>query len=99
MIVPSGSMELDALKVTATPRSTGVGVTVNRAIGGCGPGGADCTTTVWLVRFVKLSLSVTVKKALYLPTLPYAWVGGLPVSVGGGSPESHEEAVLLPVGS
>src|SRR5207247_433715 len=53
-------MELDALKVTATPRSTGVGVTVNRAIGGCGPGGDGCKNTVWIVRFVKLSVAVTV---------------------------------------
>src|SRR5712692_10019679 len=91
-MLPSGSREADALKVTLARTTAGFGVTVKDA-----SGGARTTMCRYAVA-VKDSLSVTVRVALNVPKVRYVWAAVTPLPPV-ESPKFQAYETIFPSGS
>src|SRR3989442_12789850 len=91
-MLPLGSREADALKVTLAPTTAGFGVAVKDAIGGART--RMCRYAV----AVKDSLSVTVRVALYVPKVRYVCAAVTPLPPD-ESPKFQAYETMFPSGS
>ena len=55
VIGPSGSLDAEPLKVTVWPVWAGFGLTVNDAVGGCGPDGGSSVTSTGVTGWTPMS--------------------------------------------